>query len=526
MRSKNFINPLKERLDMKNKTFYITTPIYYPSGNLHIGHLYTTTLAWVLANYKKLNGYDVKMLTGADEHGQKIQEKAKAENISEQEYVDKMSGKFKSLWNDLDIEYDYFSRTTNKQHITSVAKQFDELLKKDVIYKGEYKGLYSIQDEEFLTKVQAKEKEGKYFHPESGHQLEEVSEESYFFKMSEYEEWILEYYKENPSFIIPKKTIKELVNNFLSKGLEDLSVTRSTFDWGVKVNSDNKHVLYVWLDALNNYITALGYNQENNSDFIKYWKNGDEIVHVVGKEITRFHGIYWPIILKSLNLRMPTKILSHGWIITKDGKMSKSKGNVVNPLNLLKNWDAEVLKYFFASQINIGQDGIFDEERLKDVYNSNLANNFGNLLSRTLAMYHQNFDSPIVHVKRVSEVHSNIREVINDSIIEYKDNFDSFNINKGLQTAISLSKELNGYIDISKPWTLKENKEELSIILNNLLNGIYAASVMLSVVMPKFMTSAIEQLNQKSCSIDLINDMTKFDNVIPNVQKIIFERKK
>lgn len=506
------------------KTFYVTTPIYYPSGKLHIGHVYTTTLARTLANYKELMGYDVKFLTGADEHGQKIQLKAEEAGISPQAYVDDMSNKFKELWKEIDIEYDYFSRTSNPQHMEAVKKQFSQLFKQGDIFKGEYKGLYSIQDEEFLTKTQAEERDGKFYHPQSGHELQEVSEESYFFQMSKYEEWWKQYISENKNFIIPEKIVNELRNNFVDKGLSDLSVTRSTFTWGIPIEEDNKHVMYVWMDALNNYITALGYNSENNSDFVKYWENGDEIVHIVGKEITRFHGIYWPIILKAAGLRMPTTILSHGWIVTPEGKMSKSKGNVIDPIDLIEKYGAEVVKYFFASQINMGQDGVFDEEVLKNVYNSELANNYGNLLSRTIAMTLQNFDSPIKHVEPTQEVDKDILKSIETHFNEYKAKFDDFQINKALQEIILLGKELNGYIDITKPWTLKEDKERLSEVLNNLLNGIYAMTTMLSVIIPKKAEEARASLNIKELKIDEILNFNKFDNILPIKGNVLFER--
>ncbi len=511
---------------MSKKTFYVTTPIYYPSGSLHIGHVYTTTLAWVLKNYKTLNGFDAKFLTGADEHGQKIEEKAKENNQGPQAYVDQMSKHFKGLWESLEIEYDYFSRTTNKNHEKAVSNLFSELLANDVIYKGSYKGLYSVSDEEFFTPTQAEKKDGKYYHPTSGHELKEVEEESYFFKMSEFAEWLIKYFKENPNFVIPKKIEKELLSNFLDKGLEDLSVTRSTFTWGVPIKEDVKHVIYVWLDALNNYITALGYGSDDTTDFDKYWTNGDEIVHIVGKEITRFHCIYWPIILKALNLRQPSTILSHGWIVTPEGKMSKSKGNVVDPHKLIDAYGAEVVKYFFASQINMGQDGVFDELMLKNVYNAHLANNFGNLLSRTIAMTKQNFDGAVKFTKTDLAEDMELLEDISKAKQTYIKEFDDYQINKALNVAMELSKKLNGYIDITKPWTLKEDKQRLEIVLNNLLNGIYAVATMLSVVIPNKAAAALEQLNLPSLSLEEIDNFKKFDNTTVSKGEVLFERLK
>ena len=509
---------------MSKKTFYITTPIYYPSGSLHIGHVYTTTLARTFANYKSLMGYDVKMLTGADEHGQKIEMKAKEAGIDPQKYVDGMTEKFKELWKLLDIEIDYYSRTTDSKHVKAVQKQFTQLLGQKDIYKGEYEGLYSVQDEEFITKSQAEEKDGEFYHPVSKHKLEKIKEETFFFKMSEYQEWLSKYFKDNPKFVQPENIVKELNANFLSKGLEDLSVSRSTFTWGIPILEDETHVQYVWLDALNNYITALGYNSENDSDFKKYWQEGDEIVHLVGKEITRFHCIYWPIILKAAGIKQPTNIISHGWIITPEGKMSKSKGNVVDPIGLIEKYGAEQVKYFFASQINFGSDGVFDELAFKNAINADLANNFGNLHSRTIAMFAQNFDKPVTYTNRLTDVDKEIFKDIETHSNEYVALFDDFKINKALEEVMKLGKKLNGYIDITMPWTLKEDKERLEVVLNTLLNGIYAMTTMLSVIIPNKAKEALKQLGFESFDFDKIKDFNKFDKVIPVKDGVLFNR--
>ncbi len=511
----------------KKKTFYVTTPIYYPSGNLHIGHVFTTTIAATLNNYKKLMGFETRFLTGSDEHGQKIQQKAIENSMNPQKYVDLTSKKFIDLWEKMDIQYDYFSRTTSPKHKEAVSKQFSYLLNSENIYKGKYKGLYSVSDEEYLTLFQAKKKDGKYYHPISKHELKEVEEESYFFKISNYEKWWKKYLKEHPKFIQPKKIINELLNNFIKKGLEDLSVTRSTFDWGIKVKEDNKHILYVWLDALNNYITALGYNSENDLEFKKFWENGDEIVHVIGKEITRFHGIYWPIILKSINLKQPTTILSHGWIITPKGKMSKSKGNVINPLKLLKNYDNETIKYFLVSKIKTNEDGIFDENLLKNTYNSELANIYGNLFSRVVSMIHQNFNKPIKHKKTSNKNDENILNIIIKKTNNFIKEMDKYKIFNGFQNVIELGKELNKYIDLTMPWKLTNNKKRLSEVLNNLLNGIYALFTMLSIVIKnKSHLVIINSFGFKKIGFDKIFDFNKFDNKFPLKINLLFERKK
>lgn len=508
---------------MNKKTFFITTPIYYPSGDLHIGHVYTTTLARTIANYKKMNGYDVKMLTGSDEHGQKIQEKAKEFEMSPQEYVDKVSSTFIGLWEKLNIKYDYFSRTSNVDHMNSVRKQFTELFEKGDIYKGKYSGLYSVSDEEFLTKTQAVEKDGKFYHPVSHHELVTIDEESYFFKMSKYQEWWKTYMKENKDFILPNKIVTELTNNFVDAGLEDLSVTRSSFDWGIDINEDDKHIIYVWLDALNNYTTALGYNTDDESDYDKFWKNGDEIVHVVGKEITRFHGIYWPIILKATNQRQPSHILSHGWIITPEGKMSKSKGNVVNPIELIDEFGAEAVKYYFASQINIGQDAVFSREQFINVFNSELSNNYGNLVTRTLAMYSQNFEKPI-SLGELNDVDKNALSKIDECFSRYKEKLDVFKVNKGIEIAMELGRTMNGYIDETKPWTLKEDKDRLETVLTILLNGIYAISSMISIAIPDSTNKVAKLLGFEELKFDEIKNLNKFDDKTPQKADPIFIR--
>ena len=510
---------------MNKKTFYITKPIYYPSGNLHIGHLYSTTIAWVLKNYKSKKGYDVKFLTGSDEHGLKIEKKAQEIKMEPQKYVDMQTNKFIELWKKSKIDYDFFSRTTNKNHEAIVEKIFNYLLDKKLIYKGEYKGLYSISDEEFVLETQAVKKDNDFYHPVSGHKLELVEEESYFFKMNEFASWLIDYVETNDNFIIPKNIWKELKANFLSKKLEDLSVTRISFTWGIKVNKDPKHVIYVWLDALFNYISALGFDFEKpNNDFIKYWKNGDEIVHVVGKEITRFHCIYWPIFLKSLDLKLPSTILSHGWLITPEGKMSKSKGNVIDPLDLLKKYDAEIIKYFFASKISIFKDGIFSEELLLNSYNADLANTIGNLISRTVSMIRQNFDKPIKFSISNFEEDKNILESIKLNFEKYQNHFDKFEIDLAFEAMLELARDLNKYIDVTTPWKLKENFPRLEQVLNILLNGSYAVLSMLEIVCPDYVNEFKDILNVKNLNFENILNFEKFNEIKVNENKIIFQR--
>lgn len=514
---------------MKNnnkKTFYITTPIYYPSGNLHIGHLYTTTIAWVLKNYKKKMNYDVKFITGSDEHGQKIEKKAKEANLDCQKYVDLKSAKFLELWKSYDIDFDFFSRTTNDQHKKLVSSIFEQMLQKQLIYKDFYRGLYSIEDEEFVLESQAIKKDGDFYHPVSNHKLQLIEEESYFFNMEKFHNWLVDYIDKNPNWILPKKVANELKNNFLKDELENLSVTRISFSWGIPIDSDPSHVVYVWLDALFNYLSAVGYQSNDDSDYLKFWANGDEIVHIIGKEISRFHCIYWPIFLKSLDLKLPTNIISHGWIITPEGKMSKSKNNVVDPMDLLKNFEQEVVKYYLVSKMNINNDNVFSNELVLSAYNADLVNTFGNLVSRTLAMIKKNFNSPISFKETKDSNDIFILDAIKKRFKEYQDHLNNFEISKAFDAVLELGKDANKYIDQTLPWTLTNNLDRLSIILNILLNVIYAVFAMLEIVMPNHSNEIRKLINIDDLSFEKINDFHKFDQIEVNENKIIFPRKK
>ncbi|WP_406614508.1 methionine--tRNA ligase [Mycoplasma corogypsi] len=512
---------------MKNKKFYIATPIYYASGNLHIGHVYTTTLARVIANYKKLDGYEVKMLTGSDEHGQKIEQKAKEANLDPQVFVDQLVQKYLDLWKLYDIKFDYYQRTTNQSHKTAIQHIFSKFLQDGYIYKGKYEGLYSVSDEEFLTETQAVFKDGKYYHPQSNHELILVSEESYFFKMNQFAEWLIDYINQHPSFLAPQKLINEMMNNFLLKGLEDLSVTRTNINWGIKTLEDPNHTVYVWLDALCNYISALGYDPNKAvlaDDFNAFWNDENaEVVHLIGKEIARFHMIYWPIFLKALDLRLPTRIQSHGWIVTPTGKMSKSKGNVVDPVLLLEKYHPEMVKYYLSSQIILGEDGVYDEDRLIDLVNADLINNFGNLVSRTLKMKSNTFETTAYKVSDYA-LDQEIDQKIIQSVEAYKSHFDRFEVDKALKIAINLSSELNKYIDETQPWTLKEDLERLELIIARLLNGIYAVATYLSVVLEQKMQEVLQALNIEAFSFNLISNFGKFDNIKQANQFMLFQR--
>ncbi|AHH45298.1 methionine--tRNA ligase [Mesomycoplasma bovoculi] len=504
------------------KKFYITTPIYYASGNLHIGHLYTTTIAWVIRNYKRLQGFDAKMLTGSDEHGQKIAQSAAKVGLEPQTFVDQTAAKFVDLWKKFDIDYDFFIRTTNEPHKKFVKQIFTKLVEKGYIYKDFYRGLYSVSDEEFLTPKQAVFKDGAYYHPVSGAKVEEIEEESYFFDMQKMQDWLVDFWNKHPNFISEEKIKNELIKNFIEKGLENLSVTRTRQSWGIPTEIDPKHVIYVWLDALFNYVSTLNVveGDPNNS----YWLESEQIVHVVGKEITRFHCIYWPIFLKALDFRLPTNIITHGWLVTNEGKMSKSKGNVIDPLDILAKYDSEVIKLFFATQIPLGQDGIFDETNLTLFYNATLANNFGNLISRTVALIDKNQQCNLVFDSNVLEqIDKDIYSEIEQSQKEYSRLFDNLEVDKALKVAINLGKSLNLYIDLAKPWACQDDVR-LNTILVALLNGIYATNVMFSVAMPKVAQKVSQTLANLATSLDLILNFNKFANQKIIKSAVIFPR--
>lgn len=374
---------------MENNTYYITTPIYYPSGRLHIGNAYTTIACDVMARYKRMRGFDVFYLTGSDEHGQKIQTNAEELGVTPKAYTDKIVADMKVLWDKLEITHDKFIRTTDEEHKEVVQKIFEKLLAQGDIYLGEYEGWYSIQDEEFFTETQLdkvfRDEDGKMIGglAPSGHEVQLVKEESYFFKMSKYADRLLKYYEDHPEFIQPDSRRNEMLNNFIKPGLEDLAVSRTTFDWGVPVKSDPKHVIYVWIDALTNYISALGYQTDNDELFKKYWPAD---MHMIGKEIVRFHSIYWPIMLMALDLPLPKKILGHGWLVMKDGKMSKSKGNAIYPEDIIERYGLDALRYYLLREVPFGSDGVFTPEAFVDRTNFDLANDLGNLVNRTISM--------------------------------------------------------------------------------------------------------------------------------------------
>lgn len=483
-----------------NKKFYITTPIYYPSAEFHIGHCYTTIIADAIARYKRLDGYDVYFQTGTDEHGLKIETKAKEKGVTPKEYVDVIIDNAKDLWKQLGISYDYFIRTTDEDHKERVQKIFNILYEKGDIYKSEYEGLYCVPCESFWTSTQAKDG----LCPDCGRPVELVKEESYFFKLSKYQKKLEEFYEENPNFLLPLSRKNEMLNNFIKPGLEDLCVSRTSFKWGIPVSFDPNHVIYVWIDALSNYITSLGY-PDNLDKFNKYWPAD---LHLVGKEIVRFHAIIWPCILMALDLPLPKQVFGHGWLIVDGGKISKSKGNYKDPREYINTYGVDAVRYFALREVPFGSDGNFSEDALILRTNGDLANVLGNLVSRTIQMAIKYFDG-VVENKQVSEE-------IDEDLINSKNSLkglidekmSSYKVNEALEIIFENLRKCNKYIDETEPWVLSKdvNKlERLETIIYNLLDNIRVSAILLEPFIPETSKKILKSLNFESNDFSSLN---------------------
>lgn len=491
----------------EKQPFYITTPIYYPSGKLHIGSAYTTIACDVLARYKRLMGYDVSYLTGLDEHGQKIQQKAEEAGITPQKYVDGMAEEVKELWELLDISYDQFIRTTDDYHEKVVADVFERLLSQDDIYLGEYSGWYSVSDEEFFTESQLEEvfrdESGKVIGgiAPSGHEVEWVSEESYFLRLGKYADRLVEFFHAHPDFIQPDGRMNEIIKNFIEPGLEDLAVSRTSFTWGVKVPSNPKHVVYVWIDALLNYATALGYGQDDHANFDKFW-NGT-VFHMVGKDILRFHSIYWPIMLMMLDLKLPERLIAHGWFVMKDGKMSKSKGNVVYPEMLVERYGLDPLRYYLMRSLPVGSDGTFTPEDYVGRINYELANDLGNLLNRTVAMLNKYFEGEVpVYVENVTDFDADLAAVVADSLAQYHKQMNAVDYPRALEAVWNIISRTNKYIDETAPWVLAKDDTKIDELAAVMAHLVASLRVVAHLIQPFMMTTSNAIMEQLGLGAD------------------------
>ncbi|MCQ2802880.1 MAG: methionine--tRNA ligase [Bacilli bacterium] len=510
------------------KKFYITTPIYYPSAKLHIGHAYCTTLSDIFARSKRERGYECYFLTGADEHGLKIEKNAQQAGVSPQEFVDNIVKGFYSLWDLLHISNDDFIRTTQERHTKVVQDIFSKMLAQGDIYLGHYEGWYCKDCEAFWTDTQV----GKdHICPDCNRPVSKAQEEAYFFKTNKYLPNLLKFYDENPNFLTPVSRKNEMINTFIKPGLEDLCVSRTSFTWGIPVKENPKHVVYVWLDALTNYITALGYGSDNEEKFRKFWEDPDtEIIHILGADITRFHAIYWPMFLDALNLRKPDREFVHGLLMMKDAKMSKSKGNVVDPYPLVERYGVDAVRYYLAREITFGSDGSFSPVQFVERINNDLANSYGNLLNRTLGMMNKYFDGVIPSYKgQVTSFDGALETCIETTITSYEKAMDDLKITEAISYVNDLVNRANKYIDETMPWVLAKDetkKEELASVMNHLANAIYVASILYRPVLVTASEKALEQLGvtTENRNYNKLHNLKLLDNVKINKAEALFPR--
>jgi len=510
------------------KRFYITTPIYYPSAKLHIGHAYCSTLSDILARSKRERGYQVFFLTGADEHGLKIEKNAAAKGVTPQEFVDEIVKGFYSLWDLLHITNDDFIRTTQERHTTVVQKIFSQMLEQGDIYLGNYEGWYCKDCEAFWTDTQVGE---AHLCPDCNREVTKAKEEAYFFKTNKYLPDLMEFFDKNPEFLTPVSRKNEMINTFIKPGLGDLCVSRTSFTWGIPVKENPKHVVYVWLDALTNYITALGYGSDNEEKFKKFWQDEDtEIIHILGADITRFHAIYWPMFLKSLNLRKPDKEFVHGLLMMKDAKMSKSKGNVVDPYPLVERYGVDAVRYYLAREIVFGSDGSFSPVQFVERINNDLANSYGNLLNRTLGMMNKYFEGVIPQYKgTVTAFDGALETAVEMTITSYEKAIDDLKVTDAIAFVNELVNKANKYIDETTPWALAKDetkKEELASVMNHLAYVLFVASKLYHPVLVTASDKAFNQLglSAEATGYENVHNKNIMDNLKINKAEALFPR--
>ena len=498
-----------------DKNFYITTPIYYPSGKPHMGHAYSSIVADIFARFKRLEGFNVLFLTGTDEHGQKIQNEAKKNNKDPKIFCDELSETFRNLTRTLNLSNDDFIRTTEPRHHKSVIEIWNKLVVSGDIYLDKYSGWYSISDEAFYDEDEIEDKNGKKISKSSGSLVEWVEEESYFFKLSAWSNKLLEFYKKNPNFILPGSRKNEVVR-FVEKGLKDLSISRTSFTWGIPVPKNEKHVIYVWLDALTNYISALNFPNTEDKKYKTFWPAD---VHIIGKDILRFHAIFWPAFLLAAKLPLPKRVFGHGWILSDDKKMSKSLGNILDPIEIIRDYGIDQLRYYLIKEVSLGNDGSISMENLKNCINNDLANNYGNLCQRVFSFIKKNCNNKVPKTNNFKETDTKLINNIKDNIPKLIDLINKQNLNEYIKTVVNFSFEANKYFNDSEPWLFKKkDPERMNTILNTIVEQIKNISILLNPIIPISTKKVLNTINISDK--DILIETIKKENVIDNNKEL------
>ena len=509
---------------MLNKNFYITTPIYYPSGKPHMGHAYSSIVADIFARFKRLEDFNVLFLTGTDEHGQKIQKEAEKNDKNPKIFCDELSEKFKSLTKTLNLSNDDFIRTTETRHHKAVLEIWNRLVASGDIYLDKYSGWYSVSDEAFYDEDEIEEKNDVKTSKTSGSPVEWVEEESYFFKLSKWSKKLLEHYKNNKDFILPLSRRNEVIS-FVEKGLKDLSISRTSFSWGIQVPNNNKHIIYVWLDALTNYISALNFPDTNDQKYKKYWPAD---IHIIGKDILRFHAIFWPAFLFAAKLPLPKRVFGHGWILSDEKKMSKSLGNILDPLEIINKYGIDQLRYYLVKEVSLGNDGTISMENLKNCINNDLANNYGNLCQRVFSFIKKNCDNKIPKSKSINDDDKKLLDNLQNNVSNLVNFMNKQNLNEYIKMVVNFSFEANKYFNDTQPWSLKKNNpERMNTILYTICNQIKNISILLNPIIPESTKKVLNTMNIKGAEIKIQNvqnyDLFQHDKELKDLE-ILFTK--